>query len=265
MALGERIRECRQRARLSQEKVAELVGVSRQAVTKWEMNQSAPNTENLFRLAEVFGTTVDFLAEPDNKEEPLTLAEQIHALYKAEEERKEAQKRLQKRYNIFTALAVAGGYLAIFLAGKLLGSEFRSDMLLWYWLTNTEPTLHSYLFGWLLARNLYLAASLISILPALWGKRRFSLVTLGGFALALPLGEFLGRNPAGAAYGFWHYGWAIWCMEFLLSIIMGAWLQRFKKEDISFHNKIFLLWVAVAIVGTVAIVILVRSQMPSYT
>lgn len=262
MALGDRIKECRQRSRLSQEKVAELVGVSRQAVTKWEMNQSSPNTENLFRLAEVFGTTVDFLAEPESKEEPMSLAEQIHALYKAEEERKEAQKRLQKRYNITTALAVAGGYLAIFLAGKLLGGGFRSDMLLWYWLTNTEPTLHSYLFGWLIARNLFLAASLISILPALWGKRRFSLVTLSGFALALPLGEFLGCDPAISTY---HYGWLLWCMEFLLSIIMGAWLQQFKKEDISFRSKLFLLWFAVALVGTIVIVLFSRSQIPPYT
>ena len=61
MALGEKIRACRQDAGLSQEKVAELVGVSRQAVTKWEANQSAPSTENLFKLAAVFGTTVDFL------------------------------------------------------------------------------------------------------------------------------------------------------------------------------------------------------------
>ena len=50
MSLGEKIKACRQNAGMSQEKVAELVGVSRQAVTKWEANQSAPNTENMFKL-----------------------------------------------------------------------------------------------------------------------------------------------------------------------------------------------------------------------
>ena len=72
MALGEKIKACRQRAGMSQEKVAELVGVSRQAVTKWEVNQSAPNTENLFKLAEIFGTTVDMLlaSEDENKPSP---------------------------------------------------------------------------------------------------------------------------------------------------------------------------------------------------
>ena len=42
MTLGERIKACRQHAGMSQEKVAELVGISRQAVTKWESDQSAP-------------------------------------------------------------------------------------------------------------------------------------------------------------------------------------------------------------------------------
>ena len=84
MALGERIRQCRVDAHLSQEKVAELVGVSRQAVTKWETNQSAPSTENLFRLAEILGTSVDFLAASEPKED-ISLAEQVYHLFKAEE------------------------------------------------------------------------------------------------------------------------------------------------------------------------------------
>ena len=67
MTLGERIKTCRQKVGMSQEKVAELVGVSRQAVTKWEANQSAPNTENLFKLAEIFGTTVDMLLESEKE------------------------------------------------------------------------------------------------------------------------------------------------------------------------------------------------------
>ena len=86
MTLGERIKTCRQKAGMSQEKVAEFVGVSRQAVTKWESNQSAPNTENLFKLAEIFGTTVDVLLEAEQETKPSS-AEQIYYLYKMEEEK----------------------------------------------------------------------------------------------------------------------------------------------------------------------------------
>lgn len=68
MSLGNRIKEQRKKCGLSQEKVAELVGVSRQAVTKWEVGQSAPSTKNLFRLAEIFGTTVDILLDSEEIE-----------------------------------------------------------------------------------------------------------------------------------------------------------------------------------------------------
>ncbi len=69
MNIGERIKKCRQEAGWSQEKVAQQLGVSRQSVTKWESGQSAPSTSNLFQLAKLFGTTVDFLTKEDPPEE----------------------------------------------------------------------------------------------------------------------------------------------------------------------------------------------------
>ena len=86
MTLGEKIKACRQAAGMSQEKAAELVGVSRQAVTKWEANPSAPNTENLFKLAEIFGTTVELLLA--SQEAGTSPAEQIYYLYKVEKGKK---------------------------------------------------------------------------------------------------------------------------------------------------------------------------------
>lgn len=105
MALGERIKECRQSSGMSQEKVAELLGVSRQAVTKWEANQSAPNTENLFKLAEIFGTTVDMLLD-SNDNSKQSSAEQIYYLYKMEEEKKAANKRRKAKKYISLVLLV---------------------------------------------------------------------------------------------------------------------------------------------------------------
>jgi DNA-binding XRE family transcriptional regulator len=70
MELYERIKTCRQRCGLTQEQVAEAMNVSRQAVTKWENGSSAPSTQNLFKLAQLFGTTVDFLAQDEKPEVP---------------------------------------------------------------------------------------------------------------------------------------------------------------------------------------------------
>ena len=62
MTLGERLKECRSRKRLSQEKVAEFLGVSRQAVTKWENGKSVPSSENLLALSVLYGISLDELA-----------------------------------------------------------------------------------------------------------------------------------------------------------------------------------------------------------
>ena len=61
MTLGERIRWYRSRRGLSQEALAEQVGVSRQAVSKWETDAAAPELEKLVALARAFGVTTDQL------------------------------------------------------------------------------------------------------------------------------------------------------------------------------------------------------------
>lgn len=61
MTLGEKIKEQRIAHGLSQETLAEAMGVSRQAVTKWEADQSAPSSEKLILLARLFHISLDEL------------------------------------------------------------------------------------------------------------------------------------------------------------------------------------------------------------
>ena len=61
MTVGERIQRLRTERRLSQERLAELVGVSRQAVSKWELNTAQPDTDKLIPLARALGVSVDKL------------------------------------------------------------------------------------------------------------------------------------------------------------------------------------------------------------
>ena len=61
MTLGEKIKEQRTAHGLSQETLAEQMGVSRQAVTKWEADQSAPSSEKLIALAKLFQISLDEL------------------------------------------------------------------------------------------------------------------------------------------------------------------------------------------------------------
>ena len=62
MSIGERIMELRKERNISQVDLAKLLTVSRQAVSKWENDQAAPDTLKLIRLAEVLDTDVEYLA-----------------------------------------------------------------------------------------------------------------------------------------------------------------------------------------------------------
>ena len=53
--LGEALKEHRENCKMTQEFVAEHLGVSRQAVSKWETGASDPSTANLIALAKLFG------------------------------------------------------------------------------------------------------------------------------------------------------------------------------------------------------------------
>lgn len=59
--LAERIKNLRKEAGLSQEQMAERLGVSRQAVTRWETGLGTPDLDNLVSVADLFGVTVDGL------------------------------------------------------------------------------------------------------------------------------------------------------------------------------------------------------------
>ena len=60
-SLGEAIRTHRMRCQMTQEFVAEALGVSRQAVSKWERGAADPSTSNLLALAKLFGVPAEDL------------------------------------------------------------------------------------------------------------------------------------------------------------------------------------------------------------
>lgn len=60
-SLSEILKQERTRCKMTQEFVAEEIGVSRQAVSKWESGKSDPSTSNLFALAKLYGISVEDL------------------------------------------------------------------------------------------------------------------------------------------------------------------------------------------------------------
>ena len=83
-SIEERIQELRKRKGLSQEQLADVLSVSRQAVSKWESGQSLPEIEKLIAMSALFEVTIDYIlkgetppAQPDDRRCPSRLGSQI--------------------------------------------------------------------------------------------------------------------------------------------------------------------------------------------
>ena len=63
MTFGEKLRNARQRAGLSQEQFSEKLHVSRSAIAKWETNKGMPDIENLRSASQLLGVSIDYLLD----------------------------------------------------------------------------------------------------------------------------------------------------------------------------------------------------------
>lgn len=75
MKLNEKIFYCRKKNGMSQEKLAEQIGVSRQAISKWENGEASPEISKLISLAKVFNVTTDWLLSESDPEQDNTTKE----------------------------------------------------------------------------------------------------------------------------------------------------------------------------------------------
>ena len=82
MDFGDKLKQYRLKEGLSQEQLAEKIGVSRQAITKWETKRGLPDVENMIILAELFKLTLDELVlEEVKKQEEKTAVFESETVY----------------------------------------------------------------------------------------------------------------------------------------------------------------------------------------
>ena len=123
--IGQRILALRRAAGMSQEALAAAVGVSRQALGKWEADQSLPGLDNLLALAEALHTSCDELltGRPLSQQEapaPALSAEGMQALLDAREARETRRRRRSLAAGGGVALALAAALLCV---GSYAGSR----------------------------------------------------------------------------------------------------------------------------------------------
>ncbi len=210
MEISENIRYHRNRLNLSQEYVADQLGISRQAVSKWETGQSQPTAQNLADLAMLFDISISELVEPGRNKEEVSKA-----------------IKTKEKVGYKTALIILGVFLAYYLIWLVIGNkDMNSTMLEILRMRNSR----FYLFPWLVRNNLYWIALLISVIGALLSKKLFAYSTCIGATAGILFGEIFGPNP-GDPTGHTHYGWWMWILIFLLSVIIGIIIEIRKGKS----------------------------------
>lgn len=122
MNIGERITALRKEKTISQAELASRLGVSRQAVSKWEQGSSSPDTAKLIQLAELLGTDVEYLAtgiSPEPKSVVLNVVETVERVEEKVIIRHIPRKPVKKNPIDYWLVGGMG-----FLLGLLLGLIF---------------------------------------------------------------------------------------------------------------------------------------------
>lgn len=104
MNIADRIQSLRKIKGLSQEQLADAIGVSRQAVSKWESEQSTPDLEKIVLLSEYFDVTTDYLLkgiEPVEDEVHKTIGDVLDQKILTEENGQRTKKALRYLFWVF--------------------------------------------------------------------------------------------------------------------------------------------------------------------
>lgn len=120
MTMGKRIAALRKRAGLTQEQLAERVGVSPQAVSKWENDQSCPDISLIPELAEIFGVSCDELLGKEKISED-----------KPEKEEKESMKKKTIQLSLDVGGIMFPIAVLIFGVELFLRWKFNIDVSVW--------------------------------------------------------------------------------------------------------------------------------------
>lgn len=118
---GERIYNLRKKSGMSQEEFADKLGVSRQAVSKWETGQSVPDSEKAAAIGAYFGVSLDWLINGVETAEPVAADESQSAPSPEASDAPEV-KPAKKKSGVVRALIIAGIITLAFIGVNALSA-----------------------------------------------------------------------------------------------------------------------------------------------
>lgn len=114
MEFAEKITTLRKSRELTQEQLAERLGVSRQSISKWENGSVVPEVEKIIELSKTFDVTLDYLLKPSEIDELSVKTELL------EQQQRQFLAREEKRTQIFKNTAYSISIYLIFLAAHFI-------------------------------------------------------------------------------------------------------------------------------------------------
>ena len=193
--LADRLVELRKEHKLSQEALAEKLGLSRQSISKWERAEASPDTDNLIALAEVYGITLDQLLGNEPQAEPKQETQQST-------KKQLSEKQIKGKNNLKKAPLLFLGAIAVYVGGGIILGVFWWSLM---WIL--FPLVLGYTFSAL--SMCFEDRKLLSII--------FS--TIAAIFLAVSLYIVLG-----IAFGLWGLAWIIF-----LAIPAYVYIKVIKK------------------------------------
>lgn len=155
--IGNKIQSCRKRAGLSQEALARELGISRQAVSRWETGEAIPDTEKVIQISRLFQVSTDYLLLDEMKE-----AQGANFTPAKRDETREKRRGLRM---FFGKLLLILGLLA--LTGTLIGAGVYASVIT-EWVTAWGRYGTALLRTWMLAPLILSACVLVAGIVVLW-------------------------------------------------------------------------------------------------
>lgn len=140
MTFGEKLQKLRAREGMSQDRLAELLDVSRQAVSRWERDETMPETEKVVRISDCFHVTTDYLLKdgPEQfSQSPSRWVPDLESWYR------------EKGYQLGWLVSAVGLYytLRLALGAVTMGGLGGGRVAIWFFFGYVFPALEAVIGG----------------------------------------------------------------------------------------------------------------------
>lgn len=149
--IGNKIKNSRKEAEITQEQAAELLGVSRQTISNWENEKSYPDIISVIKMSECYGVSLDYLLKGEKP---------MQNYYDYLEESTNVVKSNDRKSKLWLILS----YMLIWAIAMIV---------FWFFTDNGDAMGYSLMFLWIILPVSTLVVSIIIGARNLWGKYKF--------------------------------------------------------------------------------------------